>query len=282
MIMVSEEPIVDFDLTARAATEAFASEDVVFSPKRIKWLYERGFSQGTTVIAAYNASEKIGQIALIRQTMYLNGQSCLAGQLVDLWVLKAYRSTQLIRRIYKEAECLCSAEGIRTVIAMPNENSKLLNERFFKLKTALLLQVRAGIGIWAPHRPSKLKYSGLVSALTKTAAVELFSGFATATADVGLRWHGESLFERTSDPTRDYAAHVTNELLLISTSRKSQGVSYTLLCGFFARPGAAIMPGTVRELVGRFLGSNRMLAGTEVVKCPCEMRAWSLSTKVLL
>jgi hypothetical protein len=36
------------------------------------------------------------------------------------------------------------------------------------------------------------------------------------------------------------------------------------------------------ELVGRFLGSNRMLAGTEVVKCPCEMRAWSLSTKVLL
>jgi hypothetical protein len=37
-----------------------------------------------------------------------------------------------------------------------------------------------------------------------------------------------------------------------------------------------------RKLVGRFLGSNRMLAGTEVVKCPCEMRAWSLSTKVLL
>jgi CheY-like chemotaxis protein len=36
------------------------------------------------------------------------------------------------------------------------------------------------------------------------------------------------------------------------------------------------------NLVGRFLGSNRMLAGTEVVKCPCEMRAWSLSTKVLL
>jgi ribonuclease E len=39
---------------------------------------------------------------------------------------------------------------------------------------------------------------------------------------------------------------------------------------------------TQLDLVGRFLGSNRMLAGTEVVKCPCEMRAWSLSTKVLL
>jgi hypothetical protein len=38
----------------------------------------------------------------------------------------------------------------------------------------------------------------------------------------------------------------------------------------------------LRQLVGRFLGSNRMLAGTEVVKCPSEMRAWSLSTKVLL
>jgi hypothetical protein len=42
------------------------------------------------------------------------------------------------------------------------------------------------------------------------------------------------------------------------------------------------MAETIRALVGRFLGSNRMLAGTEVVKCPCEMRAWSLSTKVLL
>jgi two-component system, NarL family, invasion response regulator UvrY len=44
----------------------------------------------------------------------------------------------------------------------------------------------------------------------------------------------------------------------------------------------ALSPDIDHELVGRFLGSNRMLAGTEVVKCPCEMRAWSLSTKVLL
>jgi hypothetical protein len=48
-------------------------------------------------------------------------------------------------------------------------------------------------------------------------------------------------------------------------------------------PAIKIILGQIHtKLVGRFLGSNRMLAGTEVVKCPCEMRAWSLSTKVLL
>jgi hypothetical protein len=71
MITVSEEVIVDFDITARAATEAFASKDVVFSPDRIKWLYEHGFSQGTTVIAAYDDNTKIGQIVLIWWATYL-------------------------------------------------------------------------------------------------------------------------------------------------------------------------------------------------------------------
>jgi hypothetical protein len=249
MITVSEEVIIDFDITARAATEAFASKDVVFSPDRIKWLYERGFSQGTTVIAAYDDNTKIGQIALIRQTLYLDGRSCRAGQLIDLWVLKAYRSPQLIRRIYKEAERLCLAEDIRIVLAMPNENSKLLNERFFKLKPALLVQVRAGIGIWGPLRPSNLQYSGYVSSLTKKAAVELFSCFTTVPTAVGLHWHGETLFERTNDPTCGYAAHATKDLLLISTSRKTRGVSFTLLCGFFTRSGAVITTSCVRELV---------------------------------
>src|ERR1039457_2598922 len=99
MITVSEETTIDFDITARTATEAFASKEVVFSAERIKWLYERGFSQGTTVVAAYDGNTKVGQIALIRQTICWNGESCTAGQLVDLWILKAYRSPQLIRRI---------------------------------------------------------------------------------------------------------------------------------------------------------------------------------------
>jgi hypothetical protein len=248
MITVSEEPTLDFDVTARAATEAFESKDVVFSPDRIKWLYERGFSQGATVVAAYDDEKKIGQIAIIRQTICCNGSYCTAGQLVDLWILKAYRSSQLVRRIYREVERLCLTQNVRFLVAMPNENSRLLNERVLKLKPALLLPVRAGIVIFG-SRPRKLQYSGHVGGLTKQAAVKLFSDFATEPDEIGLRWDGDTLLERTSDPTRGYAAHATSDLLLISCSRKTHGVSYTLLCGFFTRSGALVTPSCVRQLV---------------------------------
>ena len=46
VIAVSEETAVDYELTARIATEAFGSNDVVFAADRMKWLYERGFGQG--------------------------------------------------------------------------------------------------------------------------------------------------------------------------------------------------------------------------------------------
>jgi hypothetical protein len=64
-----------------------------------------------------------------------------------------------------------------------------------------------------------------------------------------LRWDGEGLFDRINDPTRDYAVHATADLVLISSRRKTKGVSYTLLCGFFARPAATISTGAVRQLV---------------------------------
>ena len=248
MITVSVETTIDFDITARAATEAFASKEVAFSAERIEWLYQRGFSQGATVVAAYDDGAKVGQIALIRQTICWHGECCPAAQLVDLWILKAYRSPQLIRRIYSEVERLCLAQNIRFIVAMPNENSRLLNERILKLKPALLLNIRAGISVWRP-RSSKLKYSGCLKALTKTAAVELFSGYAAKSAETGLRWDGDSLFERTDDPTCDYAAHAAADLLLISSSRKTRGVHHTLLCGFFTRSQAIITPPCVRELV---------------------------------
>ena len=55
MITVSEESAVDFDSTARIATEAFGSKHVKFSPQRMKWLYERGFGKGSAVVAASGA-----------------------------------------------------------------------------------------------------------------------------------------------------------------------------------------------------------------------------------
>ena len=52
MVTVSEETAVDYELTAKIATDAFAAADVQFSADRIKWLYERSFGRGTNGVIA--------------------------------------------------------------------------------------------------------------------------------------------------------------------------------------------------------------------------------------
>ncbi len=247
-ITVSEEKTVDYELTARIATEAFGSREVVFNANRMKWLYERGFGQGTIVLAATDNGAKIGQIALVRQTIHCDGAPCSAIQLVDLFVSESHRSPHLIRRLYREVEQLCMDGNVRFILGVPNANAKSLNARLLKLKPLLWLPIRAGIALRPPGR-SGFKYSGYLKSLNPEKAVDLLSGFATPAAENGLRWDGESLFNRLNDPTRDYAVHAAVDLVLISSSRKTRGVSYTLLCGFFARPLAAIASRDVRELV---------------------------------
>ena len=60
MVTVSEETAVDYELTAKIATDAFAFVEGHFSAERIKWLYERSFGRGTTVLAAHDDGRKIG------------------------------------------------------------------------------------------------------------------------------------------------------------------------------------------------------------------------------
>ena len=245
---ISEEKIVDYELTARIATAAFGSSDVVFAAERMKWLYERGFGQGTIVLAATEDGAKIGQIALIRQTIDCDGEPCPAIQLVDLFVAEKHRSPHLIRRLYKEVEQLCADQNIRFIIGVPNENAKPLNARLLKLKPLLWLPIRVGVAL-RPPLVSRLHYSGYLKSLDPEKAVDLLSGFATPATENGLRWDGKSLFNRLTDPTCDYAVHAAADLVLISSSRRTKGVSYTLLCGFFARSPATIASGHVRELV---------------------------------
>jgi hypothetical protein len=45
VITVSEEKVVDYETTARIATAAFGSSEVVFAASRMKWLHERAFGQ---------------------------------------------------------------------------------------------------------------------------------------------------------------------------------------------------------------------------------------------
>jgi hypothetical protein len=282
MITVSEEKIVDYAITARIATEAFGSKEVVFSAQRMKWLYEAGFGQGSAVLAVFDDGKKVGQIALLRQNIYLDGKPVAATQLVDLFILQAYRSPPLVRRIYKEVERLCQSKSIRLVLALPNENSALLNERLFKLRPFLSLQARIGAAFWWP-RASKLKYSGRLKSMPGNEAVDLLSPFVTPAAENGPHWDAETLFSRLSDPTCDYAVHATADLLLISSSRKTRGVRHALLCGFFARPDAVVTSGAVRELIRAacrfwkhpifvYAGVNNRLPGLPGIALPTRLR----------
>ncbi len=248
MISVSEETAVDYEITARIATEAFGSKEVAFSAQRIKWLYESGFGQRSAIVAVFDDGKKVGQIVLLHQKVYLDGKPTAATQLVDLFILQAYRSPQLVRRIYKEVERLCQVGSIRLVLALPNENSALLNERFLKLRPFLSLQARIGFGFSWPRR-SKMKFSGRLKSMPRNQAVDLLSGFVTPAAENGLHWDAETLFNRMDDPTCDYGVHATADLLLISSSRRTKGIRHVLLCGFFARSDAAVASSAVRELV---------------------------------
>jgi hypothetical protein len=247
MVTVLEEQTVDYELTARIATEAFAAERVHFTPERIKWLYERSFGRGTTVLAAVDDGRKVGQIALIRQTVCVNGELSPAIQLVDLFILQAYRSAQLVRKLYKEVEQLCAARGVRYLLALPNDKSVLLNARFLKLAPVLSMPVRAGVSLLSPA--TKPVHSGLLKAMTRQDAIDLLSGFACPETENGLRWDAASLFDRLDDPTGDYAVHATEKLLLISAVRKIAGIPYVALCAFFAKPRAEVTVTDVPELV---------------------------------
>jgi len=247
MVTVLEEQTVDYELTARIATEAFAAENVRFSPERIKWLYERGFGRGTTVLAAVDDGRKVGQIAMVGQTVCVNGELAPAIQLVDLFILRAYRSAQLVRKLYREVEQICAARGIRYLLALPNDKSVLLNARFLKLAPLLSMPIRAGISLLWPA--AKLVHSGLLKSMTRQEAVGLLSAFACPATENGLRWDAKSLLDRLGDPTRDYAVHATDRLLLISAVRKTAGIPYVALCAFFARPQAVVTVSDVPELV---------------------------------
>jgi hypothetical protein len=248
MITVSEESAVDFESTARVATEAFGSKDVTFSPLRMQWLYQRGFGQGSAVVAAFDDGRKVGQIVMLHQDVYLDGKPVIATQLIDLFILHAYRSPTLVRRIYKEVERLCDARNVRVFIALPNENSASLNARFLKVRPFLSLPVRAGIGLgW--RSAASLAFSARLKDLSRDDAIARLSGFATPPEENGLHWEAATLFERISDPTCEYALHATENLLLVSSSRKTRGISHTLLCGFFARPGAKVTSSDIRTLI---------------------------------
>jgi hypothetical protein len=153
-----------------------------------------------------------------------------------------------VRKLYREVEQFCASRGIRYILALPNDKSVLLNARFLKLSPLLQLPIRAGLSLRHPA-PAAITHSGPLRAMTREQAMELFSAFNSPASENGSQWDAETLFNRLDDPTGDYAVHATNNLLLVSSHRKTRGVSHTLLCAFFARPSADVHGTEVDELV---------------------------------
>jgi hypothetical protein len=248
MVTVSEETAVDYELTAQIATEAFARADVQFSAERIKWLYERAFGRGTIVLAAIDDGRKIGQIALLGQSIRVAGEIYPAVQLVDLFLLQAYRSAHVVRKLYEQVENVCATHNIRYMLTLPNDKSAPLNARFLKLSPVLSMPIRAGVSLRQPTSGT-VACSALLKSMTRDQAIDLFAPFTCPTDENGSHWNAKTLFDRLDDPTRDYAVQASKNLLLVSSRRKTKGVSYAALCAFFARSSTRPGEDEVDELV---------------------------------
>ena len=248
MISVSEDRDIDYELTARLATEAFASPDVVFSAERLRWFYERSFGRGTIVLAIFDDGVKVGHAALVRQLLTIDGIEQSAAQFVDLFILKKYRSRGSLRKIYQAIEDQCRTGDIRFLLAMPNDKARPVNIFFLKLEPCLTLPIRVGLSLLPPPS-SRIKFSGRLNGLPPSEAIALISAFDTPGSENGLNWDGDHLYHRLGGPGSEFGIHATNDLLLISSPRTRKGINYTLLCGFFARPHGAVSASDVRSLV---------------------------------
>ncbi|WP_186389877.1 GNAT family N-acetyltransferase [Stappia sp. TSB10P1A] len=283
MISVSVEESPDYTETARLATEAFASPDIVFDPNHVRWLYEDCFSDGTTVVrlTEVETGKKIGQIALVHQTVLVNGRPEKAAALVDLFILKEWRGRERIQMLYDEVGRQFAAHGFRFAFGMPNAKALPVNERFFNLKAFLRLELRMGLAI--PARSKRVTIHEPFDRQRRDHFVSIFDRYATDPGETGVPWDGPSLFERLCGHKYTYAVHGTDDLLLISSPRESRKLPYTLAAAFLRATGAAPARADVRAVTRAacafwrrplfvYAGLNRALPAAPGLRLPDRVR----------
>src|SRR5262245_20306056 len=102
MITAAPEEPVDYEVTARIATDAFRARRALFYPEQLKWFYERAFSHGTTLITLRDGHRKIGQCAMVHQLVLMDTVCEHGVQLVDLFVVEGFRSREVLKLLYDE------------------------------------------------------------------------------------------------------------------------------------------------------------------------------------
>jgi Acetyltransferase (GNAT) domain len=246
MLTAAPEININHDETASLAMEAFASPHVVFDPEHLRWFYNDAFSMGAQVIALHHDDHKVGQIAMVRQKLRINGVDHIAGQLCDLFILKQYRSKRNIAMLYNEVEKHFIAEGVRFGLGMPNEKAIRVNEHYFKLMPFLKMEIRLGMAQTAILRKPKLTTP--FDPYPRDKILKLLEPFETASIENGLPWDAQSLYKRLLGRKFRYAIHTNDAGLLISSPRVSRSVGYTCLAGFFPRTGQKLSAKDARRL----------------------------------
>jgi GNAT superfamily N-acetyltransferase len=279
MITALVEQTPDYEEVAALGNEAFGSPR--FDAEEIRWLYERSFSLGATVLALRDNGRKVGQCAMVYQSILMDGSREHGVQIVDLFLAKEFRSKGLLRQLYDEVERQCVAQQIRFALGMPNARAISVNERFFKFRPFLRLPVRVGVAI--PAKSSALISSDKFDATAKQETIALLAHYRGARDENGVCWEEGGLFRRLCSPRRTYGLHATEDLLLVSSARTSQHVGYTLLCGFFARSGMRATAASMRALtraachlwsrpIFAFVGFNNSLPYLPGVPVPTWLR----------
>ena len=245
-LTVHREPQLDYDLTAALACEGFGVAPGTFEPEALRWLYERAFGDGTTVLAAWAGERKVGHIALVHQTLSAGGRTEPAVALIDLFILKAFRSRAAMGALYGAVEAFCRERGIRFIVAVPNENAAGVNTRYLQLALAAKLEIRVGLA--GLPRPWTRVESHRVADLDPARGREILAGHCGGEG-TGLLWTGERLWERLQKPGADYAIHAGRDLLLVSAPRRQGRAPHTMLCALLARPGTRPARGAVAAVV---------------------------------
>lgn len=246
-LTVRDEPRPDYDLTAALASEGFGFAPGTFKAEALRWLYERAFGEGTTVLAAWAGDRKVGQIALVHQSLAAAaGPTEPAVALVDLFILKAFRSRAAMAALYGAVEAFCRERGIRFIVAVPNENAAGVNTRYLQLAEAAKLEIRVGLA--GLPQPWTRVDSHRVADLDPARGRDIL-GAHCGGAGTGLVWTGERLWERLQKPGAGYALHAGRDLLLVSAPRRQGRAPHTMLCALLARPGTRPGRGAVSAVV---------------------------------
>lgn len=245
MFTVATETTVDWEETARLATEAFG-DAVPFDPDRLRWTYERCFAQGAEVVTLRWNGAKVGQLVVLRHSIVVDGRRESAGLFVDLFVLKQHRCRDAVALLFGEAERRILELGLRFVLGMSNRRSLPLNVELFGMKTVEVLPLHMGVMF---GRPDPGVSTRSMDDLTEAEAADLLAPHVSPERDRCVPWDAQRLARRLSGPAYAYALHLLPGVAAVSSPRRSRGIPHTLICGFFAKDPARVSADDMGMLV---------------------------------